>query len=213
MEMFDAGGVEVIRNPEAAEVALHATRRALLAALAQPDSAAGLARRLNVPRQRLNYHLRELERCGLVECIEERRKGNCTERVLRTTARAFVISPDALGALGATPEAARDRLSAAYLVALSARTIREVSALETRARSANKRLSTLALDAEVRFESASARAAFAQELSDCVARLTAKYHDEQSPGGRRFRLVAVAHPTDDHNADGSEGPASSRRAR
>src|ERR1700752_2395132 len=104
-----ASAVHVIQVPETAATALRGTRRTLLAALTVPDSAAGLARRLGLPRQRLNYHLKALERCGLLECVEERRKGNCTERILRATARAFVISPDALGALGATPDAARDR--------------------------------------------------------------------------------------------------------
>ena len=79
--------------------------------------------RLGIPRQRLNYHLKALEQCGLLECVEERRKGNCTERILRATARSFVISPDALGTLGPTPESARDRFSASYVVAVAARTI------------------------------------------------------------------------------------------
>ena len=96
--------VQVIDRPEAAATALRGTRRTLLAALAEPDSAAGLARRLGLPRQRLNYHLRALEKAGLLECVEERRKGNCTERILRATARSFVISPDALGSFGPTPE-------------------------------------------------------------------------------------------------------------
>ncbi len=188
-----ASGVRVIQTDTAA-TALRGTRRALLAALAEPDSAAGLARRLGLPRQRLNYHLKALEHCGLLECVEERRKGNCTERVLRATARAFVISPDALGALGATPDAAQDRLSASYVVAVAARTITEVSTLDTRARAAHKRISTLALDSEIRFASPEARAAFAAELSDRLTELVAKYHDDTSPGGRRFRLVTVAHP-------------------
>jgi DNA-binding transcriptional ArsR family regulator len=187
-------GVTVIDNAETAATALRGTRRTLLAALTQPDSAAGLARRLGLPRQRLNYHLKALEQCGLLECVEERRKGNCTERVLRATARSFVISPDALGALDPTAEAAHDRLSASYVVAVASRTISEVSALESRARSEHKRVATLAIDSEIRFSSAEARAAFARELTDGVAELVAKYHDASAPGGRRFRLVTVAHP-------------------
>jgi DNA-binding transcriptional ArsR family regulator len=192
-----ASTLEVIQQPQAASAALHRTRRQLLAALNEPDSAAGLARRLGVPRQRLNYHLRELERCGLVECVEERRKGNCTERVLRATARSFVISPEALGSLGATADAAHDRFSASYVVAVAARAIQEVSTLEARARRANKRLSTLTLDSEIRFANAESRAAFAEELSEQMTRLIAKYHDDASPGGRRFRLVTVVHPATD----------------
>jgi predicted transcriptional regulator len=186
--------LEVISQPEAAAIALHRTRRELLSALAEPDSAAGLSRRLGVPRQRLNYHLRELERRGLVECVEERRKGNCTERILRATARSFVISPEALGALGSTAESARDRLSASYVIAVAARTIQEVSSLENRARAQHKRVATLGLDSEVRFASAESRAAFAEELADQIAVLVAKYHDDKTPGGRRFRLVALVHP-------------------
>ena len=187
--------LEVIRRPEPAAALLDRTRQKLLAHLAEPDSAAGLARRLRLPRQRINYHLHALERAGLVELVEERRKGNCLERVVRATARAFVISPEALGAVGLTAETAHDRFSTAYLIATAGRAIREVASLEARAHREGKRLATLTLDADVRFASAEKRAAFAEELADAVARLAAKYHDEQAPGGRRFRVFAAIHPT------------------
>jgi DNA-binding transcriptional ArsR family regulator len=64
-------------------VLLDPERRRLLEALREePDSASGLARRLDDSRQRLNYHLRTLEEAGLVELREERRRGNCVERAL-----------------------------------------------------------------------------------------------------------------------------------
>jgi len=188
-----ATDIEVIQT-ETAAAALRGIRRDLLLTLAEPDSAAGLARRLGLPRQRLNYHLRALEDCGLLECVDERRKGNCTERILRATARAFVISPDALGTLGPTADAASDRFSASYVVAVAARTITEVSTLDARARQEARRLSTLTLDSEIRFASPESRAAFAQELTDRLAELVAKYHDDVAPRGRRFRLVAIGHP-------------------
>jgi DNA-binding transcriptional ArsR family regulator len=186
--------VEVIRGAGQAALVLQRTRRELLAQLAEPDSAAGLARRLGLPRQRLNYHLRELEREGLVECVEERRKGNCTERLLRATARSYVISPEALGLLGATPDSARDRFSAGFLVASAAQTLRDVASLEERARQQNKRLSTFTLESEIRFASAAARAAFAEELTQTLAALVARYHDDGAPAGRRFRMLTVVHP-------------------
>jgi predicted ArsR family transcriptional regulator len=195
MALTPEPAIEVIRKPEAAAAALHHTRRRLLAALSEPDSAAGLARKLKLPRQRLNYHLRELERRGLVECVEARRKGNCTERILRATARSFVISPEALGALAATPDAARDRFSAAYLMALTSQTLADVASLEERAHRERKRLSTLALESDIRFASADARAAFAEELTESLARLTAKYHDDSAPAGRPFRLITLVHPS------------------
>ena len=197
----------VIRQPEAAAAVLDPVRQHLLANLAEPDSAAGLARKLGLPRQRLNYHLRALENAGLVELVEERRKGNCFERVLRATARSFVISPEALGVLGPGAESAADRLSSAYLVAAAGRVIRDVGALEAQARAEGKRVATLTLDADVRFASAEKRAQFARELTDAVARLTAKYHDERAPGGRRFRLLAAVHPTTTEGASDGKDPA------
>jgi DNA-binding transcriptional ArsR family regulator len=189
-----APALQIIRQPEPAAAALDPVRQQLLAHLAEPDSAAGLARRLGIPRQRINYHLRTLEAAGLVELVEERRKGNCFERVVRATARSFVISPEALGAIGAGPEASADRLSSAYLVASAGRVIRDVGALEAQARAEGKQIATLTLDAEVRFASAEKRAQFARELTEAVAHLAAKYHDERTPGGRRFRLLAAVHP-------------------
>jgi DNA-binding transcriptional ArsR family regulator len=190
--------VHVVRAPDRATVLLQRTRRQLLAELHQPASAAGLARKLGLPRQRLNYHLRQLEREGLVELVEERRKGNCVERVVRATARSFVISPEALGDLGLSPaDAPTDRLSAAYLMTAAANTLRDVAALDARATREGKRLATLTLEADVRFASAERRSAFAGELADTLAALVAKYHDDTAPGGRRFRLLAALHPSVD----------------
>jgi DNA-binding transcriptional ArsR family regulator len=186
--------LDVIHSPASAAALLDPTRQRLLSHLREPDSASGLARRLRLPRQRINYHLRVLEGAGLVELVEERRKGNCLERVVRATARAFVISPEALGALAPTAETAVDRLSGAYLIAAAGRAIRDVAALESRARKEGKRVATLTLEADVRFADAESRARFAEELSEALARIAAKYHDDRAPGGRRFRLLAAVHP-------------------
>ena len=186
--------LDVVRSPESAAALLDPTRQQLLHQLREPDSATGLARRLKLPRQRINYHLKVLEGAGLVELVEERRKGNCLERVVRATARAFVISPEALGELGSSPEAAADRLSSAYLIAAAGRTIRELGILQDRARREGKRVATLTLDTDIRFASAEARSRFAEELAEAVARIAAKYNDDRTPGGRRFRVLAAVHP-------------------
>jgi DNA-binding transcriptional ArsR family regulator len=192
-----APALEVVRGAGRASVMLQPTRRRLLLELLEADSAAGLSRRLGLPRQRLNYHLRALEREGLVELVDERRKGNCVERLVRATARSFVISPEVLGTLGTADHAPRDRFSASYLMTAAAQTLRDVAVLDARARREGKRLATFTLDVNVRFASADRRTAFAQALADSVAALAAKYHDEQTPGGRRFRLVASIHPAVD----------------
>jgi DNA-binding transcriptional ArsR family regulator len=187
--------VTVIEDPAAAEVSLDPVRTRLLAELTEPGSATTLASRVGLPRQQVNYHLRALERHGLVDLVEERRKGNVTERVMRATAASYVISPAALGLIQPDPARAPDRLSAFWLLALASRLVRDVGSLITGATRARKRVATFALDGQVRFASAAERAAFAEELATAVAGLVARYHDPTAPGGREHRLVVAIHPT------------------
>jgi DNA-binding transcriptional ArsR family regulator len=203
--------LEMIAEPGRAAVLLDPLRLRMLGELREEaDSASGLARRLKQPRQKLNYHLRELEKEGFVELVEERRKGNCIERVVRATARAYVIDPGIMGALGIDPAEFQDRFSAAYLVAVAVKTIRDVATLRQKAEKAGKRLATFTLQTEVRFASAADRAACVEELTAEIARLAAKYHNEQAEGGRKFQFVLGAYPTPKKkdetqmNADGAD---------
>jgi len=187
--------VAVIDDPAAAEVSLDPVRARLLAELAEPASATMLAARVGLPRQKVNYHLRALERHGLVELVEERRKGNFTERVLRATAASYVISPAVLRAVEPDPGRAPDRVSAAWLLAVASRLVRDVGDLIGGAARARRRVATFALDGELRFASAAERAAFAEELAGAVADLVARYHVPAAPRGRDHRLVVALHPS------------------
>ncbi|HEX6674994.1 MAG TPA: helix-turn-helix domain-containing protein [Actinomycetes bacterium] len=187
--------VTVIEDPAAAEVSLDPTRARLLAELAEPASATMLATRLGLARQKVNYHLRALERHGLVELVQERRKGNVTERLLRATATSYVISPAALATVAPDPTNAPDRLSAHWLLALAAQLVRDVGELLTGAGRAGKAVATFALDGEVRFASAADRAAFAEELAGAVTTLVARYHDDTAERGRAHRVVVALHPS------------------
>jgi DNA-binding transcriptional ArsR family regulator len=184
----------VIDDPAAAGVSLDPVRARLLAELAEPGSATSLAAKVGLTRQKVNYHLRALEQHGLVELVEERRKGNMTERVLRASAASYVISPGVLRAVAPDPGRAPDRLSARWLVAVAARMVREVGDLLAGASRTGKRVATFAVEGEVRFAGAADRAAFATELADAVAALVRRYHDETAPGGRPHRVVLAVHP-------------------
>jgi DNA-binding transcriptional ArsR family regulator len=187
--------VAVIEDPAAAEVSLDPVRARLLAELAEPASATMLAGRVGLARQKVNYHLKALERHGLVELVEERRKGNVTERVMRATALSYVISPTALAAVQPDPAHSPDQLSARWLLAVAARLVRDVGALITGGAQARKKVATFTIDGNVRFASAADRAAFAEELAAAVTTLVGKYHDEAAPGGRDHHLVVAVHPS------------------
>jgi hypothetical protein len=186
--------IEVIEDPAAAVVALEPVRSRLLAELSEPASAAALAGRVGITRQKVNYHLRALEAHGLVEPAGTRAWGGLTERLLVASAASYVVSPGAMGPAAVDPRRRADRLSASYLIALGARIVREVGGLLRRSEAAGKHLATLSIDSEIRFRSPAERAAFTAELTQAVTALAARYHDEHAPGGRPHRLVIVAHP-------------------
>jgi DNA-binding transcriptional regulator LsrR (DeoR family) len=194
--------LRVIEDPASACVALDPVRNRLLSEVrtfggTEGVSAATLAGRMRLPRQKVNYHLRTLEEHGLVRVATRKRWGGLTERRLVATASSYVVSPAALGPVGPPPDPARgmDRLSASYLVALAARVVREVGQLLRKSEELGKPLATLSIDTEVRFRSAEDRAAFTNELAAAVAALVSRYHDESAPGGRRHRLMVGAYPT------------------
>jgi DNA-binding transcriptional ArsR family regulator len=183
--------VEVIEDPAAAAVALDPVRARLLAELREPGSASNLAQKVDLPRQKVNYHLKALEAHGLVELAEIRKHGGISERVLQATAASYVISPAAMADAGADPDRTADRLSAGHLVAVAARLVREVGGLAKRAATEGRRLPTFTIDTEIGFASAEDRAAFADELTHAVVQLAARYHHDD---GRPHRLVVAAHP-------------------
>ncbi len=187
--------IDVIEDPATAESMLDPVRTRLLAALAEPASATMLASRVGLPRQLVNYHLRTLERHGLVELLEERRKGNVMERIMRASAASYVISPAALVALQPDPARSPDHRSAMWLLALAARLVRDVGSLLAGAARERRLLATYALDGEVRFATAADRAAFAEELSATVTHLIARYHDEAAQRGRTHRVLLAIHPS------------------
>lgn len=180
--------------------ALSPVRREILEELAEPDSAAGLAARLRLPRQKVNYHLRVLEKAGLLELVEERQKRGFHARILRTSANAFVVDPSLLGAWIGNVEGLPDRFSSAYLITTGARLVKDVATLREEADRAGKKLLTATLETEASFETPGKFDAFTRELAKEIARLTRKHGARRGRKGRRVRLLVAAHPTTRGNA-------------
>ncbi|GAA2010664.1 ArsR/SmtB family transcription factor [Microbacterium ulmi] len=182
--------VHVLSDAAVVEVALDPVRRAILDALTEPGSASTIAAAVGSTRQKVNYHLKALEACGLVEPTETRAWGGITERFVRRSARHLVVSPDVLQSTAVEPDRIADRLSAAYLIAVNARTVSEVGAIASSTASGT-RLPTLTIDTVIGFGSPEDRAAFAADLQTAVAALTARYHRDD---GRPHRLTVSSYP-------------------
>jgi len=186
--------VEVVGAAETAAVVLDPARLRILAALRDPDSSAGVARSLGLPRQRVGHHVRALEAAGFLTCVGERKKRNCVERLLQASARTYVLAPRLLGELGLSADDVRDRFSSTYLLAAAGKVIEEVSTLRPRAEAAGKKLPTLTLQTEVRFASARSQNEFLEELLAAFSELVTRHHRPDAPGGRTFRISLLGHP-------------------
>jgi DNA-binding transcriptional ArsR family regulator len=185
--------VQILTDASQLAAALSPLRMRVLGQMHEPQSATSLAPRLGLSRQTLNYHLRELEREGFLEVVEERPRRGCIERMLKVTSRAFVVNPALLGALSENPEQTRDQFSSAFLLATATRLIRDVAVLGHRARAVERRLATFTMDTEIGFASPAAFRSFSTDLASAVAALAAKY-DTSAEKSRRFRVVIGSHP-------------------
>jgi DNA-binding transcriptional ArsR family regulator len=90
--------VMVIDDPTALQVFLQPLRFRLLRSLDLPASVAEIADLLGETTTRLYYHVRLLERMGLIEVIERRQIGSNMERLYRRAAERYEIADELAGA-------------------------------------------------------------------------------------------------------------------
>ena len=189
--------LSVVQHPRAAAALLDPTRALILKALRQPGSAASVARSLGLPRQRVAYHVRQLEKAGLVTHEGDNRRGNCVERLVKATATHYLVGPASVGELGPAGGEYSDQFSSSYLLGTAASLINELTTVREQAAKSKKRVPTLTLNSTVEVESSTQMAQFAEDLTKAVAEVVAKY---QSTGDHRrsFRLVVGSYPKPDH---------------
>jgi DNA-binding transcriptional ArsR family regulator len=174
-----------------AQVLAHPMRLRILGALRQPGSAAAVARELGEPRQKVNYHLKELERAGLVGQVSERRTGNFIENLYEAAARSFVISPRVAWPDGRRAEALAAQASLENLVRLGERVQRDSVDLLDRATFDGERIASAAVEAEVRFADGQQRTEFLNAYLRAVGPLLARYG---AASGAPYRLVLAVYP-------------------
>ncbi|MGB9463726.1 MAG: helix-turn-helix domain-containing protein [Candidatus Acidiferrum sp.] len=208
-------GLDLVREPAQASALLHhPLRLKILAALLEPDSATGVARRMKLPRQTVNYHVRELARARLLVRAGRRRRRHLFEQCYVATARGYVLSPELLGKLAADPAQIADTFSAKYLLGLASKLQSELARSVELATAAGKRLATLSINTELRFTSPEQRAAFTEELQRAIVEVAGRHSspltmaDGSAAEGRPFRLIVGCYPISPANDRDSHPQAS-----
>jgi DNA-binding transcriptional ArsR family regulator len=187
----DVEPVHTIDDPEALQALSHPLRVRILDALRQPDSAAAVARRLGEARQKVNYHLKELERAGLAVAAGQRHNGNFVESLYRSAARTLVVLPRAAWGDPRRVTAMADQVSLENLVTLGERLARDAAMLLDRAAFEAEEIASASVVAEVRFAGEADRAAFVDEYLAAVGPLLRKYGTR---AGTPYRVALAAYP-------------------
>lgn len=177
----------------AAQAMLSPVRVRMLELMRTPNSAAGLARVLDEPRQKLNYHLKELERAGFVTPAGERRRGAMTEQLYQSVATAFVVSPRVTWADERRVAALRDQAALAALIDAGERLLRDGAGLLDRAAYDGESIPSACVDVEVAFPDEAARSAFMTEYLEALGPLLTKYGVSRQMGAP-FRLMLAVYP-------------------
>jgi DNA-binding transcriptional ArsR family regulator len=183
--------VHVVEDIEALQVLGHPLRVRILEALREPGSAATVAREVGETRQKVNYHLKELERVGLVEPVSERRSGNFIETLYEAAARSFLVSPRVAWSDPRRVDALREQHSLERLVMVGAQLQRDAISLLDRAAFDGEQIASAAVEADVHFADEKHRAAFLDEYLAAVQKLCDRYG---SADGLPYRVVMAAHP-------------------
>ncbi len=192
-----AANLKIITEERAAQAFLDPTRRMLASALRKPQSAAGLAQRFGLPRQRVNYHLRTLENLGMLELAGTRQRRNCTERLLQLTADAYCIDPGLLGELGRPTEPVNDRFGITAVILRLSRALSDIIARKRRAEREGRRFDSLCAEVTLAFENRSEQQSFMIELQRFLKEKAEMYRIDDERKCRRFRVLMTAYEQDE----------------
>ena len=184
--------VMTLEDPAAIAAAIHPVRAAILDALRKPSTAAAVARLVGQSRQNVAYHVRELEKVGLVRHVGQRQNGNFLEQTYVAAARTFLVSPTSTwGDRQARARALADQLSLGQLCAAGERLQADSAALLDRAVFDAEEIPSASVTTEIRFASEEDRAAFLHEHLQALTELARRYGSRR---GTPYRLVVAAYP-------------------
>ncbi|MEF3305064.1 winged helix-turn-helix domain-containing protein [Paenibacillus sp. GYB003] len=163
----------VVHDPQQAVALLNPLRAHILAQMHEPVSAAEIGRLIGETPQKINYHLKALEKVGLVRKTGSRQVRNLVEVLYQAIAKSFVLS-DALGFEPETARRMKEDGALSHLVHTSDKLKRDALRLLERSE-AGENVHSATLSASVRLADEEARQSFVQDYLEAVRRLTEKY--------------------------------------
>jgi DNA-binding transcriptional ArsR family regulator len=169
-------------------------RLELLTMLDEPRTCGQLAERFHTSPQKIYYHLKVLEREGLVEKVYEKRVRGIMEGYYQAVADSYWVAPELVNKLGGERRV-NGQMSLGYLLGLAEQVQSEVALLLK----LEGDIPSLGISAQVSLSQESDRADFLEELQAAVQKIAEKYgsaETDRDDGGREdyFRLIFACYP-------------------
>lgn len=171
----------LIESPEQALALLNPVRGEIVVRLVEPASAAEVARMLGDTPQRINYHLKTLEKVGLVRRCGTRQVRNLVEVLFQAIAKSFVLA-ESLSMKSETAHKLKDQGALAHLIRTAERLKQDALALMERSDAAEQ-VPSASLELNVPLGDEAQRAAFVEDYVAAVQELVKKYAGKAGGGG------------------------------
>ena len=169
-------------------------RLEMLTMLAEPRTCGQLAEVFHTSPQKIYYHIKVLERAGLVVKVYEKRVRGIMEGYYQAAAESYWLAPELINKLGGERRV-NGQMSLGYVLGLAGQVQSEVAPLLKH----EGEVPSLGISAQVNLKHGSDRAEFLEELQNAVQKIAEKYgslEDEEVHGGgeENFRLIFACYP-------------------
>ncbi|MDN4523813.1 ArsR/SmtB family transcription factor [Fictibacillus fluitans] len=181
----------LITLPEQAAALLHPIRSEIVAALKAPASATELAKMLKETPQKINYHLKALEKVGLVQKVGTRNVRNLVEVLYQAVAKTLILS-ESLGLSPETAQKLQDQQALAHVLSLT-ETIKK-DALQLMEQAEEAQIPSAVLQAAVHLSGEEERNEFINEYFSLLHRLIEKYQSGEKENGKEYQVSIAVYP-------------------
>lgn len=165
----------------------------ILKLLTEPRTCPELGEVFSASPQKIYYHIKALEKAGLVVKVREERVRGIMQGYYQAAANSYWLSPGMVAELGGTKQT-QDQMSLSYLLALAGDIQKDVAALIQ----SKDQTPTLGVSAQIELADQDQRAAFMTELQETLQALAQKYGrkdiDDEIQAGQVFQLALAAYP-------------------
>jgi DNA-binding transcriptional ArsR family regulator len=192
----------LVESPDQATALLNPLRAEILSKMKEPASSAEIARLIRESSQKVNYHVKALEKVGLVKRVGTRNVRNLVEVLYQSIAKTFVLS-ESLGWEPETIQKIKDQGSLKHLITTSERIKRDAFYLLERS-DKNETIPSATLDMTVQLENEELRKEFIQEYVSMMKALVEKYQSPQASESDTYNVIMAIYPQTREGEDQSE---------